>query len=292
MTGSVGSVGITGLTLGGGYGPLIGRFGLALDNLLAAEVVLADGRIVTAMPGREEELFWALRGGGGNFGVATEMHIQLHHLSSVRSGMLIYPFAEAKAVLERYADVVNSAPDGLTAQVGFVAGADGAPVVLVVPTWCGSPVDGEAQVAPFLKLGTLLAGAVETRSYAASLTAFDSYIVNGQPVFMQTCSVPALDSISIDAFIQAMQTAVSPGCAIFTHEFKGAAARIPAEATAFGVRCDHVLVEILATFPNRGDDLEQQRHRSGREELFGRLMQWRFLGDIPTSLARVSPTAH
>jgi Berberine and berberine like len=131
----------------------------------------------------------------------------------------------------------------------------------VVPTWCDPPEDGEAQIAPFLKLGTLLAGAVETTSYAASLTAFDAHIVNGQPVFMQTCSVPAIDSISIDAFIQAMATAVSPGCAIFTHEFKGAASRIPAGATAFGLRRDHVRIEILATLPDRGDDLEQQRHR-------------------------------
>jgi FAD/FMN-containing dehydrogenase len=289
VTGSVGSVGMTGLTLGGGYGPLIGRFGLALDNLLAAEVVLGDGRIVTAVPGREEELFWALRGGGGNFGVVTDMHIQLHHLPSVRSGMLIYPFAEAKAVLGRCAKIANSAPDGLTAQIGFVAGPDGAPVVLVVPTWCGSPVDGEAHVAPFLNLGTLLAGAVETTSYAASLTAFDSYIVNGQPVFMQTCSVPVIDSISIDAFIQAMETAVSPGCAIFTHEFKGAASRIPAGATAFGLRCDHVLVEILATFPDRGDDLEQQRHRKWARDALRAFDAVALPGGYPNLLGKGEP---
>lgn len=91
VTGSVGAVGMAGLTLGGGYGPLIGRFGLALDNLLAAQVVLADGRVVLADPDHEPELFWALRGGGGNFGVVTAMRHRLHSVPSVRSGMLVIP---------------------------------------------------------------------------------------------------------------------------------------------------------------------------------------------------------
>src|SRR5712672_1508143 len=180
VTGSVGAVGMAGLTLGGGYGPLIGRFGLALDNLLAAEVVPADGRLVTAMHDREEELFWALRGGGGNFGVVTEMHHRLHHLSGVRSGILVFPFSEGKAILERCADITASLPEELTVQLGCVAGPDGAPVVMVVPTWCGAPDAGEAWVAPFLKLGTLLAGAVDAKSYGTSLTAFDAYLANGQ----------------------------------------------------------------------------------------------------------------
>ena len=101
---------MAGLTLGGGYGPLIGRFGLALDNLLAAQVVLADGRTVVASRDNEEELFWALRGGGGNFGVVTAMRHRLHRWPSVRSGMLVYPFAEARAVLRRSADIAASAP--------------------------------------------------------------------------------------------------------------------------------------------------------------------------------------
>jgi FAD/FMN-containing dehydrogenase len=261
VTGSVGAVGMAGLTLGGGYGPLIGRFGLALDNLLAAEVVLPDGRIVTAMPDREPDLFWALRGGGGNFGVVTEIHVQLHRLASVHSGMLIFPFAGAKPVLKACAEIAASAPDALTAQVGCVAGPDGAPVVFVAPTWCGAPEEGEARTAPFLKLGTLLAGAVKPTSYRASLTAFDPFIINGQRALMETCWLPTLDSRGIDAFIEAMENAVSPGCAIFTHEFKGAAARIPESATAFGLRRDHVLVEILATFPGQADRIEEQRHR-------------------------------
>jgi FAD/FMN-containing dehydrogenase len=261
VTGSVSAVGLAGLTLGGGYGPLIGRFGLALDNLLAAEVVLADGRIVTAMHDSEEELFWALRGGGGNFGVVTEMHHRLHHLSGVRSGILVFPFSEGKAILERCADIAASLPEELTVQLGCAAGPDGAPVVMVVPTWCGAPHAGEAWVAPFLKLGTLLAGAVEAKSYGASLTAFDAYLANGQRTFMETCWLPALDSGGIDVMMQAMETAVGPGCAVFTHEFRGAASRVPVEATAFGLRRDHVLIEILAAIPDPCDELKEQRHR-------------------------------
>jgi FAD/FMN-containing dehydrogenase len=126
VTGSCSSVGMTGLTLGGGYGPLIGRFGLALDNLLAAEIVRADGRIVTATQDNEDELFWALRGGGGNFGVVTAMQYRVHDLPSVGAGMLLFPFNEARAVLEGAVDIVASAPDELAVQLGLV----GAPTAL------------------------------------------------------------------------------------------------------------------------------------------------------------------
>jgi len=261
VTGSVGAVGMAGLTLGGGYGPLIGRFGLALDNLLAAEVVLADGRVVVAAADREEELFWALRGGGGNFGVVTAMHHRLHRLPSVRTGMLLYPFAEARTVLKRYADIAAFAPDELTAQVGFVAGPTGVPLVFIVPTWCGPPEDGEAFLAPLSQIGTLLSSTVEAMSYAAALTTLDAFLADGQRTFMETCWVPEFDGDSIDACMRAMERAISPGCAIFTHEFRGAAARVPVEATAFGLRRDHVLVEILATFPDGLDKREEHRHR-------------------------------
>src|SRR5262249_40503910 len=227
-----------------------------------------------------------LRGGGGNFGVVTDMHFQLHYLPSVRSGMLVYPFAEARTVLEGCADIAASAPDDLTVQLGFVAGADGESVVLVVPTWCGPATEGEGRVGPFLRLGTLLAGAAETMSYKASLAAFDAYIMNGQRTFMETCWLPPLDGGSITAFIEAMKRTVSPGCALFTHEFKGAASRVPADATAFGLRRDHLLVEILATMDERADEQEEQRHREWARDALRALDAVALPGGYPNLLAR------
>jgi len=260
VTGSVGSVGMAGITLGGGYGPLIGRFGLTLDNLVGAEVVLADGRVVATDDHNEADLFWALRGGGGNFGVVTIMRHRLHEMFAVCSGMLIYPFVEARTVLRGCAELADLMPDEFSVQVGIVGGPDGIPAVMVVPTWCGAPAEGEARVAPFLKLGTLLAGTVSAMPYRALLTAFDPYIVNGRRTFMETCWLPELGSTAIDIFIHAMEAAVSPGCAIFTHEFKGAASRVPEEATAFGLRRDHLLVEILAACDGRADKSEEEHH--------------------------------
>ena len=285
VTGSCGAVGMTGLTLGGGYGPLIGRFGLALDNLVAAEVVLADGRIVTAKHNSEEELFWALRGGGGNFGVVTAMQHRLHELPSIRSGMLLFPFAEARAVLQGCADIAASASEQLTVQLGLVIGPDGTPMVMVVPTWCGLAEEGEAHLAPFFQLGTLLVNTVDAMAYGRGLAIFDPYIINGQRVFMETAWLPALDCDSIDAFIQAMAIAVSPGCAIVTHEFRGAASRVAVEATAFGLPRDHVLVEILASFADRSEPLDEQRHRQWAQGLLQALDVIALPGGYPNLLA-------
>ena len=262
VSGSVGAVGVAGLTLGGGYGPLIGRFGLALDNLIAAEVVLADGRIVLAKDDSEQDLFWALRGGGGNFGVVTTMWQRLHPVPSVRSGLLVYPFAEAKGVLQRCMDLVVSAPDELEVQTGFFIGPDGVPVVLVVPTWSGAEEQGEAWVKPYLRLGTLLAGSTEAMSYGSRLAAFDPFLANGLPTFMDASWLPAFDNEAIGLAIEAAGRAVGPGCAIITHEFKGAASRVSEAATAFGLRRPHVLLEVLTSCPDRSERPEQQRYQA------------------------------
>ncbi|MGV9609224.1 FAD-binding oxidoreductase [Streptomyces sp. NPDC003631] len=136
-TGSAGSVGMAGLTLGGGYGPLSGRFGLAADNLLSAQVVLADGSVVTADTEREPELFWALRGGGGNFGVVTSMRVRLHAVPTLLSGLVLFGWEQAGSVLAGLADILSESPDELTVQSGVLPGPDGKP-------WCSSRPPGAA----------------------------------------------------------------------------------------------------------------------------------------------------
>ncbi len=200
--------------------------------------------------------------------------------------MLLYPFAEARTVLEACAEYTASAPDELTAQLGMIVTPDGAPVVMVVPTWCGRPEEGEARLAPFLSFGTVLTSTIATMPVGARARIFDPHIVNGQRVFMETCWLPTLDGRSIDAFITAMVQASGPGCAIFTHEFKGAASRVPVEATAFGLRRDHVLVEILATFVDRSDREEEERHRGWAAATRRALAPMALPGGYPNLLAR------
>jgi FAD/FMN-containing dehydrogenase len=289
VTGSCGGVGMVGLTLGGGYGPLIGRFGLALDNLIAADVVLADGRYVTATRDINEDLFWALRGGGGNFGVVTTIQQRLHDLPSICSGMLVFPFAEAQSVLERCAELAASAPDELTVQLGFVVGSNGTPSVLVVPTWSGLPHDAERQLARFFSLGTPMAGTLDVMPYGGGLAIFDPHVIYGQRVIMETVWLPALDSGCIDALTQAIETAVSPGCAIFTHEFKGAASRVPEISTAFGLRRDHLLVEILASFVDQSNLIDEQKHRQWVQTTLMALSISALPGGYPNLLADGNP---
>ena len=291
VTGWCGAVGMAGLLLSGGYGPLIGRFGLALDNLIAADIVLADGRIVTADCDREEDLFWALRGGGGNFGVVTAMRIRLHALPNVVSGMLVYPFSEAGSVLRRYADLLPSMPDELSVQAGAVAGPDGVPVIMLVPTWSGAQGQGDQHIAPLLRLGTLLDNTVDAVRYGTSLSVFDQYAVKGRRTIMERCSLPALDGASADLLVEAMAKAVSAGCAIFSHQFRGAASRVPAEATAFSLRRDHVLIEIIASFPDRPDRLEERRHRQWVRNTLRAFDTIALPGDTHGTAQRLCPNA-
>jgi FAD/FMN-containing dehydrogenase len=255
VTGSVGAVGMAGLTLGGGYGALIGRYGLALDNLLGADLVLANGRLVTADATENPELFWALRGGGGNFGVVTSMRIRLHPHRVLLSGLILFSWPEAKSVLHGYAKAVAAAPDELTATVGVLPGPDGSPVLFVAPTWSGEPDKGEEVMAGLQGLGTPVLTRINPMTCADMLAMFDAHVMNGRHYALQTRWVPELTPNVISALIAGGGNRSSPFSAIVLHHFHGAATRVPSEATAFGVRREHFLVEFIAAWePDASDN--------------------------------------
>jgi FAD/FMN-containing dehydrogenase len=146
VTAAVASVGLTGLTLGGGYGPLSPKYGLAIDNLLGAEIVLADGRLVRANTTENPELFWAVRGGGGNFGVVTSIRLRLHSVEKVVAGVIVFPESELEKALRSYAEMIMSTPDELATIPGLVTGADGAPSMAIATIWCGEETSGRKEL--------------------------------------------------------------------------------------------------------------------------------------------------
>jgi FAD/FMN-containing dehydrogenase len=246
-TGSVGKVGMAGLTLAGGYGPLDGRYGLTLDNLVSADVVLADGRQVTASEGDDAELLWALRGGGANFGVLTDARYRLHPVASVLAGLVLYPLSDAAAVLNGYASMFPTAPDELSVASGFIGTPQG-PVLFLSPLWSGEPAAGKLLLAEVLRLGTPLSAQVSLVPYADVLGLQDRYAPDGRHYWMQTRWLPAMTEAAVDVLINAAAGLTSPFLALNIKPFHGAAARVPGEATAFALRRDHVLVEIIGAW--------------------------------------------
>jgi FAD/FMN-containing dehydrogenase len=244
--GNCGGVGMTGLTLGGGYGPLNGRFGLASDNMLGAEVVLADGRTVTADANHESELFWALRGGGGNFGVVTSMRVRLHPLSKLIGGLIAFPWSQAATVWRGLAELLSTAPDELTVQSGLVPGPDGNPTALLAPAWSGDLATGERVVGALAKLGTPLVTQVAPMTYGEMLGLWDAQVVGGLHWAVRTRTLPGFTPEVIDALVEAGRTRTSQRSLLLIHHCHGASTRIASDDTAFANRREHFVVEIVA----------------------------------------------
>ena len=247
-TGVVGDVGMVGFTLAGGYGPLNGVAGLGLDNLLEAQVVLADGTAVTATEDSLPELFWALRGGGANFGVVTSVRIRLHPLPTVVAGVMMYPLDQAGDVLTGFAATVPTMPDQLTVQTGMMTAPDGTPVVIVAPTWAGDAAESVPWIDRLKRLGSPIAAEVDLMPRSVQIHLVDEIVPPGRHYEMRTCNVTALTPDVIAALVAAGAARTSHASAIYLHHFHGAAARIAATDTAFATRAPHIMVEILAAW--------------------------------------------
>jgi FAD/FMN-containing dehydrogenase len=283
--GNCGGVGMAGLTLGGGYGPLNGRFGLASDNLVGAQVVLADGRVVAVDANHEPELFWALRGGGGNFGVVTSMRLRLHAVDRLIGGLIMFPWSQAAAVWRGLSDVLSTAPDELTVQSGVLPGPDGIPVAFLAPTWSGDLTAGQRAVDALTRLGTPLAVQVGPMTYGELLGLWDANVASGMHWAVRTRSVIGYTPEIIEALVEAGSTRTSPMTIIPIHHFHGASTRIASDETAFANRREHLMIEIVAGWePHDG-----AVHRAWADAVSASLARHALPGGYPNLLG---PDAH
>jgi FAD/FMN-containing dehydrogenase len=247
--GVVSSTGVAGLTLGGGLGWLMGRHGLALDNLLSAEVVLADGRVVVASEGEHPDLFWALRGGGGNFGVVTSFEYRLHPVGPVVTGGIIgYPFSVAFDVLRHFRDITASLPDEFTVFAGLVHAPDGSgeKLAVLVMCHCGTLAAGEAAVRPIKEFGTPGLDAVGPMRYSEVNAMLDAAYPRGALNYWKSNFLSGLSDEAIRTMVDCFAACPTPMGQLLLEHFHGAVTRVGVADTAFPHRAEGYNLLVLA----------------------------------------------
>lgn len=283
VTGTMDVVGFAGLTLGGGYGPLSPSYGLALDNLLGVEIVLHDGSLVNANANENADLFWALRGGGGNFGVVTSMQVKLHPAKSIVAGMMFFPFDQANKVLRSYNKFIQSAPDELSIQAGIVSGPDQIPLLYLLPTWYGETNEGKKQIAAIEKFGTPVMTQIAPMRYKEVIALFDEHVGTGFPCEIQTRWLSDLNDHALEKIITAGAEKTSSMSAIIISHFRGAAARVNLTDTAFGLRKPHFMLEFVAVWEKQ-DSTNGQIHQQWVRDLSASLITDALAGGYPNIL--------
>jgi FAD/FMN-containing dehydrogenase len=263
-TGINSTTGIAGLTLGGGFGWLTRPFGMTIDNLLGADVVTAEGELVHASETENPDLFWALRGGGGNFGIVTQFEFRLHPVGpEVFSGLLIHPFEAASELLKGYRRAVAEAPDRLTTwavmrkapPLPFIpAEWHGREVLIFAACFAGSNAEGEKAVAPLRALGKPIADVLGPHSYVAWQGAFDPLLTPGARNYWKTHDFTELSDGAIGAIAEAVPRLPGPECEIFIAHVGGAMARVPAEATAYPHRNAHFIMNVHTRWRAAAED--------------------------------------
>ena len=255
--GAVSTTGIAGLTLGGGIGWLQRKYGLTCDNLLSADVVTADGRFLTASETENPDLFWGLRGGGGNFGIVTSFEYRLHPLGQVLGGPVLHPFEAAQEAFGFFREFMNSAPDEVSGAFGLGPLPDGQRAVFLFVCYAGPPEEGEKVIAPVREFGSPLEDLIQPMSYCDLQQAFDADFPFGLKNYWKSSNLATLSDDAIETMVAFMESAPSLKPMVFVERLGGAVARVPAEATAFGHREAEYDLIIAAIW---GDDAEQEAH--------------------------------
>jgi FAD/FMN-containing dehydrogenase len=254
--GLVSTTGVAGFTLGGGIGWLMRKYGLACDNLRSAEVVTADGQILTASATENADLLWGLRGGGGNFGVVTSFEFDLHKVGpTVAAGPVFYPGDRAEEILRFYREFVKTVPDELTTFAGLLTAPPapflpeewhGKKLVALVGCYAGDPDEGMKALQPFRDLGDPVADLVGPMPYVQMQSLLDDIYPRGTKAYMKAGYMRDLDDKAIETLVRYHQDATSPASEIHVHHFGGAVARADAEETAYGERQAPYVLNIIA----------------------------------------------
>jgi FAD/FMN-containing dehydrogenase len=253
--GTVSETGIAGLTLGGGIGYLMSKFGTASDNLISAEMVMADGEQIKVDKDNHADLYWAIRGGGGNFGIVSKFEYQLHKFGpNVVGGMILYSMDQGKAAMQNYRNYTRTAPDDLMAYSGFITTPDGLPVTAIVPVWVGDVKVAEKYLAPLRSYGTPIADMVTEMPYVQMQALLDAAAPTGIRRYWKSGYFTDLTDELLDIALKHVANRPSPLSPVLFFHLRGAAVKTPVESSAFGNRRDQWDSDIISQWIDPADD--------------------------------------
>ena len=251
--GVVSMTGIAGLTLGGGLGWLNGKYGLACDNLISADVVTADGRLLTASAEENEDLFWGIRGGSGNFGVVTSFEYQLHRVGTVLAGGLVYPMAKAGEILRFYHEFASECPDELSTVASLGISPDGSSVISISVCYCGPIETGEQVLRPLRTYGSSLEDSIQPMAYRTLQSAPDAGFPFGRQHYWKSGYLKHLSDEAMDVMVRFVGQMPSPTTGVGLQQMHGEASRVDPAATAFPHRDEHYDLIILSQWADPAD---------------------------------------
>jgi FAD/FMN-containing dehydrogenase len=287
--GVISSTGVCGLTLGGGIGWLMGVHGLSCDNVISADLVSADGVHMSVSESENEDLFWAIRGGGGNFGIVTALEFRLHPLKSVQAGLLLYPRSSAFDLLRRYRDVTVGAPDELTAYAALMTG-HGNPMAAIA--MCDSGSGKENVGSQFCLAAPPAADLTSEKKYTEVQTMLDVSAPAGVHYYFKCPFVRELTDEVLHAIVERTESMPTEQSQVVLEHMHGAASRVPVSATAFGLRRTHYSINIMPgwTDPAMAEKcIDWAREFASAMEAFGASDAYvNYLGDEGSSAVRAS----
>jgi len=258
------TTGVAGLTLGGGFGWTTRKFGLTIDNLISADVVTADAELVHASDEENQDLFWALRGGGGNFGVVTSFEFRLHPLGpEVLSGLVVHPLDEAGELLSRFRHIAKEAPDELTTWVVMrkapplpflPAEWHGKEVLIFAACYSGDMKEGEKATKALRGLGRPIADVISPHPFTAWQAAFDPLLMPGARNYWKSHDFTDLPDVAIKVILDAVRALPSPECEVFIAHVGGAMARVAPNATAWSNRNAHFIMNAHTRWRDKAED--------------------------------------